>query len=86
MIRFRDIENTTAVAAHNQILDANGRVLWGLWLKQVENANDIKLRLSNIGGSLEQIYIVDTTHKISPVMYVASVSRIITEVGDLIRT
>jgi len=77
MIRFRDVEGAHAVSSHNKLLESNGRVFWGLWLKQFENERDITRRLAELGASLEQIYIADTSQKANPTIYVATVSRVI---------
>jgi 3',5'-cyclic AMP phosphodiesterase CpdA len=79
MVRFRDSDNVNTVAEHSQLIDLYGNVTWGLWLKQFEDEGDIIARLEKLAGSLGQIYIADTTHKSKPVVYVASVSRVITD-------
>ena len=79
MVRFRNLKDVDAIVAHNQLLAAKGKVFWGLWLKQFENEKTIAARLSGMGTALQQIYVADTSQKAEPVIYVAEVSRVVTD-------
>ncbi|WBU31158.1 metallophosphoesterase [Rhodopseudomonas palustris] len=83
MVRFRDPEGVDTVSAHNQLQLARGKVLWGLWLKRFEDKADISCRLREIGENLRQIYIADTSNKLNPILYVASVARVIVDCKEL---
>jgi hypothetical protein len=88
MVRFKNQKGIDAVSAHNALLESRGRVFWGLWLKEFENKRDIESRLNKLGSALEQIYVADTTQKSDPIIYVATVVRVVTESaqvnGDLV--
>lgn len=79
MVRFRNVDSVDAIVAHNEVFEARGKVLWGLWLKQFENEKLVANRLISLGSSLKQIYVADTSQKAEPTIYVASVARVITD-------
>ena len=63
MVRFRNAGDVDAVSAHNEIVQAKGKVAWGLWLKDFENKQAIIDRLGGLGAPLTQMYIADTSQK-----------------------
>lgn len=78
MIRFKNAKGVDAILAHNSLLEAKGKVFWGLWLKDFENRSVTSARLSTLGSELTKIYVADTTHKSDPLVYVAEVRRVVT--------
>ena len=49
--------------------------------KGLENKQAIIDRLGGLGAPLTQMYIADTSQKANPVVYVATVTRVITDNG-----
>jgi hypothetical protein len=80
MIRF-SYRDKSAVEEHNKKFAEKGSVLWGLWLKDFENADVMlgKLRERDIS----RIYIADTTSKAKPSLYVCRVKRFIVAANDV---
>lgn len=58
-----------------------GSVLWGLWLKDFEDRNDILARLNS--KLIDRIYIADTSSKSKPLIYVCDVKRVVAEGGSV---
>jgi predicted phosphodiesterase len=80
MVRF-SYRNAPAIDEHNKKFAEKGSVLWGLWLKSFENADEV---LAQLGGrNVDRIYIADTTSKANPSIYVCDVKRVVVKAEDV---
>ncbi|HVQ69918.1 MAG TPA: metallophosphoesterase [Bradyrhizobium sp.] len=80
MLRF-SYRNASAIDEHNKTFAQKGRVLWGLWLKSFENADETLRQLQN--RNIDRIYIADTTSKATPSIYVCDVKRLVIRAEDV---